>query len=265
MANAQLLDKQYQIPQDVLKYIRTTLMSNQSGNGVKRAKFILKNGSVTYQVLERLKNFFDHFDMQNGDKVQYALAGGDLMRQFIENTLNRDRAGVKMAKEIKRDMTTNPNSELKPYSATPELNEEKKFDIENYDKLKKNAIAVIVNKDNKFLLLKRSDYPDGWQPNKWGLVGGSVEKKEEPEEACEREIKEETGLEIKKFIEKVVIQRNPDSIEHIFACRYDGEDTDIELNEEHSNYGWYDINEVEYLDTVPNLIDYINLVFVKYD
>jgi len=126
-------------------------------------------------------------------------------------------------------------------------------------------LAVIANADNKILLLKRSDYPDQWMPSKWSLVGGAVEKNEEPEVACEREIREEIGLEIKKFIEKVVIQRNPDSVEHIFACRYTGEPTDVTLNKENSNYGWFDVSEMAYLDTVPNLIDYINLVFKKYD
>lgn len=265
--NSELYNKTYRIPPDVLKYIQTTLVSTPNGEGVKRAKFMLKNGVITYQVMKRLKNFFDYFNPNTQDRVQYALAGGDLMKNFINTTLNSDRHAVKSGKKIKQDMTANPNSELKPYQ-TPRLNEEKKnkkFNIENYDKLKKNALAVIANNDNKILLLKRSDFPDQWMPSKWSLVGGAIEKNEEPEKACAREIKEEIGLEMDKFVEKVVIQRNPDSVEHIFACRYTGEPTDVTLNKENSNYGWFDVNEMEFLDTVPNLIDYINLVFKKYE
>jgi ADP-ribose pyrophosphatase YjhB (NUDIX family) len=286
--NSELYDKTYRIPPEVLKGIQTILISNPNGEGVKRAKFMLKNGVLTYQSLKRLKNFFDYFNPETQDKIQYALAGGDLMKSFVDRTLNADRDAVKRSKEIKQDMTSNPNSELKPYQ-TPRLNEtgiehmirtidseillniinedkkNKKFNIENYDDLKKNTLAVIVNSDNKILLLKRSDYPKQWMPSKWSLIGGAIKKNEEPEKACEREIKEETGLDIDKFIEKVVIQRNPDSVEHIFACRYTGEPTDVTLNKENTNYGWYDVNEMEFLDTVPNLIDYIDLVFKKYE
>lgn len=267
MANQQLLDKQYRIPPDVLNYIKRVLMSNPKAEGSRRAKFYLRNGVITFQVLESLKNFFDHFNRQTQDRVQYELAGGDLMRSFVQKSLDHDRKGVEMEKNIKRDANANPNSELNAYQATPRLDEDAKgeLNIEEYDKLKKNAIAVIVNVDNKILLLKRADIPKSWQPNKWALVGGGVEKGEDPEEACAREIFEEIGLEIKDFVEKVVIQRNPDSIEHIFASRYNGEPTDITLNDEHSNYGWFDVSEIEFLDTVPNLQDYIRLVFIKYD
>jgi len=272
MANQELYNKTYSVPSDVINYINKGLISHPHGNGVKRAKFIIKNGVLTYQELKRLKNFFDTFNPQTDDRNQYELAGGQLMKAFIETTLNADRHAVKSGKEVKRDMTANPNSELMPYQ-TPRLNEETKkikkndYDIDDYENLIKNALAVVVNNDNKILLLKRSDYPDQWQPEKWSLVGGGVEKDEEPDEACAREIKEETNLviDVNEFIERVVIQRNPGSVEHIFACRYNGEPTDVELNKEHSNYGWFDITEMEFLDVVPNLIDYINLVFKKYE
>lgn len=259
MANQELYDKTYRIPPDVLKGIQTALVSNPSGEGVKRAKFMLKNGYLTYQAMKRLKNFFDYFNSETGDAAQFALAGGQLMKGFIETTLNQDRNAVKTSKDVRRDMTANPNSELKPYQ-TPRLNEEKKK-----KELKQNVVAVIVNSDNKILLLKRSDFKDQWMPSKWSLVGGAINKKESPEDACEREIKEETGLEINKFVESFTIQRHEDSEETIFACRYDGEATDITLNEENSNYGWYDVSEMEFLDTVPHLIEYITLVFKKYE
>ncbi|MFA5207138.1 MAG: NUDIX hydrolase [Candidatus Paceibacterota bacterium] len=260
MANQELYDKTYKIPPEVLKSIQTTLISNPNGEGVKRAKFMLKNGAITYQAMKRLKNFFDYFNPEIGDKIQYALAGGNAMKQFIDTTLVSDRAGVQMTKDVKQDMTINPNSELKPYQ-TPKLNEEKK----KKDELKKNAVAVIVDEDNKILLLKRGSNPKIWQPSKWALVGGGIEKGETPEKAIKREIKEEINVDIDKFIKSFTIQRNPDSIETIFACRYKGDPTDIKLNDEHTNYGWYDVDEMEYLDIVPNLLEYINLVFTKYD
>jgi 8-oxo-dGTP diphosphatase len=256
--NSQLYDKTYPVPQDVLRGIQVALTSTPQGDGVKRAKTLLKNGVITYQGMKRLKNFFDYFNPQTDNKTQYVLAGGDLMKQFIETTLAQDRAGVARSKEVRRDMTANPNSELKPNSPMPRLNETKK---DKKEEKQKNAVAVIVDNDNKILLLKRSKMPKIWQPEKWSLVGGAVEKGETPQQAVEREILEETGLTIDKFVKVFSIQRNPNSIETVFACRYEGDPTDIKLNEEHTNYGWYDIDEMNYLEIVPNLIEYVTLSF----
>jgi 8-oxo-dGTP pyrophosphatase MutT (NUDIX family) len=241
------------------------LASTQQGEGVKRAKFLLKNGVVTYQTLKRLKNFFDYYD---GSKPQeYNLSGGDAMKEFVETTLNRERDAVKRGKEIKRDLDVDQTRATKPQQ-TPQLSEEENGGATDgtTDGLKENALGIIVNNDNQILLMKRANDPDIWQPGKWALVGGEVEDDDaSPEVACKREIKEETGLDIDKFKQKFSIQRNPDSIEHIFIAKYDGDPHAVEMNEEHTNYGWYQPHEMGYLNHVPNLIDYVNLAFKKYD
>lgn len=258
MANSQLQGKRYLVPSEVLQSIESALVKYPNVDGVKRAKNIIHKPDLSYEEMKRLKNYFDTANPET-DGIRYALTGGNGMREFIETSLAQDRAGVQRSKETKRDMTSNPNSELMPYQASaPRLSESKR-------ELKKNVVAVIVNEDNKILLLKRSDFKDQWMPNKWALIGGGIEKGESPEEACEREIQEETGLEIKKFTKSFTIQRHADSQETVLACRYTGEPTDITLNEENSNYGWYDVSEMEYLDIVPHLIEYITLVFKKYE
>lgn len=257
--NQYLENKTYYVPVNVINSIRATLLSNPNSEGTKRAKFILKNGVLTYQAMKRLKHDFDTNNFS--DKTQYALAGGEAMRNFIQTTLDADRGGVETSTQVRSDIHANPNSELHAYQ-TPRLNEDEKK-----EKLSKNAVAVIVNSDNKILLLKRGDEPKIWQPKKWALVGGAIEKGETPQKAVEREINEETGLVIDEFVKTFSIQRNPNSIEHVFACRFNGDPTDITLNPEHTNYGWYDIDEMNYLDIVPNLIEYITLSFTgeKYD
>lgn len=256
MANQELYNKRYQIPPAVINYVRGILTSYPTENGKNRAKNIVKNRFLTYQAMKRLKH-----DMQRMDKnsAQYKLAGGKQMEDFIDQKLNQERAGVARSKEVRRAVTANPNSHLKPFQAQPRLNEAK-------EKIDKNAVAVIVNDDNKILLLKRVNNPDIWQPNKWSLVGGGIEKGENAKQACLREILEETGLEIKDCVESFKINRHGNSEETLFACRYNGDDTDVELEEkENSNYGWYSVAEMKYLDTVPHLIEYITLVFKKYD
>lgn len=270
MANSELYDKTYTIPSDVLKYINTVLISNPNGNGVKRAKSLLKNGVVTYQTLKRLKNFFDNHHQQNGNETQYALAGGDGMQSFVETTLSSDRDAVSRSKKIRSDIHAAPNSELNIDRASTIGGSHKKgieSINENANDVTKNAVAIIVDNSNKMLLLKRGDGggKDIWMPNKWSLVGGGVEKSDNnPEQAIKREILEETGLEIKEFIESFVIKRE-DTIEYIYVCRYNGEDYDIKLDFENSGYGWFSVAEINYLDTVPHLIEYITLVFKKYE
>lgn len=54
--------------------------------------------------------------------------------------------------------------------------------------------AVVYDRsENRVLLIKRKNPPF---EGKWALPGGFVEKYELPEQACKRELKEETGLEL---------------------------------------------------------------------
>src|SRR5579863_4393112 len=57
-------------------------------------------------------------------------------------------------------------------------------------------IDAIVLKDNKILLVKRSEKLSK-EPGKWAVVGGFVNRDENLFQAAEREIKEETGYIIK--------------------------------------------------------------------
>ncbi len=60
-----------------------------------------------------------------------------------------------------------------------------------HDKIILNSSGAVVVKDGKILLQRRADN------GKWGLTGGIVELNETFAEAAVREVREETGLEIK--------------------------------------------------------------------
>lgn len=54
-----------------------------------------------------------------------------------------------------------------------------------------NASTTLIEKDGKILLQRRTDN------GKWGLIGGLLEMNETYQEAALREVKEETGLEVR--------------------------------------------------------------------
>jgi ADP-ribose pyrophosphatase YjhB (NUDIX family) len=268
MANSELYDKSFNIPVDILKGVNAALIAHPNGEGVKRAKGLLNNRTITYQSLKRLKNFFDYFTTNSGDSRRYELAGGDMMKNFVESTLNANRDATQRSTEIKSDIQTDMGSEARPTQIT---RSDDLFEADEKSNIKKtnlteNAIAVIVNEDNKMLLVKRGDGggKDIWMPNKWSLVGGGIEEGETPEQACKREILEETSLKITKFTESFTIQRN-NNVEHVFVCRYTGEPTDVTLDFENSAYGWYGVAEIDYLDIVPHLVEYLKIVFKDYE
>lgn len=257
--NSELYDKPFKLPQELIDHIQSMLTTYPNGDGVRRAKFIVKNGELTYQAMKRIKNFFDNYNGR--DKQQYELAGGDMMKDFIETSLNRERDAVKRSDKIKTNYSVNPYLGNKPQQ-TPRMNEGITEEVN--EGIKKNALAIIVNTDNKILLLKRADVENIWEPNKWAFVGGTIEEMETPERAVVREIKEETGLNINNFKEKFNVSRNSENVEYVFIAKYDGDPDDINLNFEHTAYGWYYPEEMKFLDVVPNLNDYLNLAFKKY-
>ena len=250
--NQELYGNKYEIPRNIINYINSVLYSHPTGEGVRRGKFLVRNKYLTYQALKGLKHDFQHMNTTTPEgKIQFELSGGSLMRDFVDTKLNSERAGAEIKKDVRQAVDNNISSDL----GAGRINED-------FSRVNQNAVAVIVNKDNNILLLKRSE-DGGWGAGKYALVGGRIEEGETPEQACKREIFEETGLNLSNFNERYNITKDGES-ENIFAVRFNGDDDDIKLNQEHTSYGWFGINEIPYLDTVPHLIEYLKLCFKQY-
>ena len=109
--------------------------------------------------------------------------------------------------------------------------------------------GVVFNKQGKVLIIQRSDNDDVY-PGMWELPSGKREFFESSYNSLIREIKEETGLDVKIIqpcsvfeykIEKPNEIRDSTQINFIVTS----EITEVKLSEEHQNYAWISKDEVD--------------------
>ena len=106
--------------------------------------------------------------------------------------------------------------------------------------------ALIFNDQDQLLLVKTHK----WK-GKYTIPGGHVELGERLSEALEREIREETGLELltakflcyQEFVFDECFWEKRHFIFFDFICRVDG--NRVTLNEEAQEYAWVSLDEVE--------------------
>jgi 8-oxo-dGTP diphosphatase len=109
--------------------------------------------------------------------------------------------------------------------------------------------AVILNNDGQILMLRRGT-SDKRRPGQWDLAGGLREPGEELIPSILREIKEETGLEVKDpqpVYAVTIIKKWSNGGEHTENVDYmfylaKAVSNDIELSDEHAKFKWQDIN-----------------------
>lgn len=261
--NSQLYnqDKQHPIPKEILAKIQAKLYTSQGDNeGIKRAKNLLKNGTCSYPVLKRLKNFFDYLDPQT-QSAQFELAGGNDMRQFVERTLQSEREQTKQSNQNKQTFAAPSAMDNTLRGASGDVNMDLS-EAEVKDRKKRGVLAVIVNEEKKTLIVKRAHFKGSWMPDKFGFVGGGIEKGEEPIDAVKREIWEESGLKIDHFIDSFNIVSPPNTVDYVFIAKAP-ENQEVKLNEEHTEHNWYSLDEIKDLDSVPMLYECIELALNK--
>ncbi len=107
MANRELQGTTHEIPADVIHMLNMAKKRfpnvPSSNSGMKRCNFLLKNRMVTYEVLKRLKNYFDHASEEEQYTPTYFLNGGPAMKKWINKLLGDLRSDVKLRKQAKSD------------------------------------------------------------------------------------------------------------------------------------------------------------------
>ncbi len=113
---------------------------------------------------------------------------------------------------------------------------------------------ALLTQDDKYLILLRS--PDSIHfPDHWDLPGGKLEENEEPTRGIEREIFEETGLQVRATRVADVMELDIEkkgTPTHRFTI-YETEMVlgDINISHEHTVYKWATRDEILHLKTEP--------------
>ena len=109
------------------------------------------------------------------------------------------------------------------------------------------AAALIVDEQNRLLMMKRSD------SGCWGPPGGAVELGEVVETAARREVREETGLEVGEmslfgvFSGPELFYRYPNgdevyNVTIVYLTRFSG--GEVRLNGEHTDWRWFAVADI---------------------
>ena len=107
------------------------------------------------------------------------------------------------------------------------------------------GMAAVIEKENKFLILKRSDERD-FEAGMWETVTGRLEADESPVIGVQREIEEETGLkaDVVYPLDIGFFYRGGKEFPMVFIsfyCKYiEGE---VKITWEHSEYKWVTLEE----------------------
>lgn len=101
--------------------------------------------------------------------------------------------------------------------------------------------VIIYSEDMDVLVLQRANYMKNFR-GMWGVVGGSIEKEETPEEAALREVKEETGMSKENedidYVKQIgKIKHDDGSISYLFQV-WTVEIPEVKLSKEHQRYKW---------------------------
>ena len=142
-----------------------------------------------------------------------------------------------------------------------------------------SVTVILVNKEGRFLIVKRSDNLERW-PGKWAVPGGKLEKKgyinrkfdtkgdiwyDVIEMSIRREVKEEVGLDLGdvEYVTSLAFMKddgNPHLIISLYSNDHSGK---IKLNDELTDFRWVTLKEAEKYDLIEGIYEELKIVNKK--
>ena len=107
---------------------------------------------------------------------------------------------------------------------------------------------LLQNTERKFLILQRNleKYPDITKERSLDIPGGRIEKGVSLLENLQREVREETGLELENEPKLIIAQDILKSDKHVVRLTYTGQvEGEPTLSEEHSSFTWLSLEELK--------------------
>ena len=102
--NKDLYGKKFELPEEVVVYLQqcndAAVGCDDKTEGYRRNKELRDKGTITYQGLKRIKNWFDSFQGAQND-IEYILHGADYVKNWVNQTLDTWRDNVEAGKETK--------------------------------------------------------------------------------------------------------------------------------------------------------------------
>lgn len=132
----------------------------------------------------------------------------------------------------------------------------------------KRAAGVAIIFGNSVLLAKRIKEWEGKAVpygGFWSVFGGMVEEGEAPFKTASRELMEEAQIDAPVYELKFIKSFHEDGLDFIFYIHEASELLIPKLNFEHTEYGWFDIEELDRFqeDIDPKIIECINLYITR--
>ena len=132
--------------------------------------------------------------------------------------------------------------------------------------IKRIVTGVLENDVGEILLLHRRKERDT-HGGLWSFVSGHIEKGETSEEALERELEEEVGVDSFEVVEKVEWMDNVSHLDydfevHLFRCLVDEQEVEVD-DYEHDNHAWIKPEDIYNYSVFEGII--VNLEKLGYD
>jgi len=129
--------------------------------------------------------------------------------------------------------------------------------VELPDVRETHVVSCVVQDGEKMLLLKRSDKVGTFQ-GCWAAVSGFVEEDETPPETACKELREETGLDLKFSKEgRTVAVRDGGIVWYVHPYLFRASNPRVEIDWEHTEFCWVRPQEMEGFQTVPGLVEIV--------